>query len=252
MVDQQRFEVSVLIEAMPGQPSFNFILDRAKHVNLTLFLKEVCQLSNVKTDQELVLATQDDSRIIVDINSIEHGRDNKLKMMKMPPEIHIFKKKVLEIFHANQSQSAPIREKSAPKPNKLDMPGIPKRRGRPRGVGHFNDSMYLGGQQSAQASQKMMQSQGPNITPQIDEFYTVKAFDKTGLFTRMKRLCLMRGFEIQFPLVADSGSRMAATIKCVNKMCPFKVVFQKSSANSMEEFKVSEIQPAHNHFLRPN
>jgi hypothetical protein len=104
MVDQQRFEVSVLIEAMPGQPSFNFILDRAKHVNLTLFLKEVCQLSNVKTDQELVLATQEDSRIIVDINSIEHGRDNKLKMMKMPPEIHIFKKKVLEISHS-QSES---------------------------------------------------------------------------------------------------------------------------------------------------
>ncbi len=136
-----------MIEAMPGKPCFSFILDRAKHVNLTLFLKEVCQQSNVKTDQELVLATQEDSRIIVDINSIEHGRDNKLKMMKMPPEIHIFKKKVLEMFHQNQTQGslpkkAPIRPDFKP-PKQDQAPGIPKKRGRPRAVGPYNDSIYL-------------------------------------------------------------------------------------------------------------
>lgn len=33
-----RFEVRVMIEPMAGQPSFNFVLDRAKHINLGAFL----------------------------------------------------------------------------------------------------------------------------------------------------------------------------------------------------------------------
>ena len=88
-----------MIEPMPGQPSFTFMLNRAKHLNLTLFLKEVCEQSKVRTDQELVLATQAEGRIIVDINSIENGVDNLLKMMKIPSDIHVFKQKVNEIFN---------------------------------------------------------------------------------------------------------------------------------------------------------
>ncbi len=80
-----------MIEPMATQPSFTFVLDRKKHVNLGAFLQEVCSVSKVRTDQELVLATQAESRIIVDINSIENGVDNLLKMMKMPPEIRVFK-----------------------------------------------------------------------------------------------------------------------------------------------------------------
>ncbi len=45
------------------------------------------------------MATQKDNRIIVDINSIENGRDNLLKIMKMPPEVSIFKQKVQELFY---------------------------------------------------------------------------------------------------------------------------------------------------------
>ncbi len=57
----------------------------------------------------------------------------------------------------------------------------------------------------------------------------------------------MRGFEIQFPLVAESGKRLQATIKCAAKLCPFRITLTKNSTNPMEEFKVVEIYPGHNH-----
>jgi hypothetical protein len=68
-------------------------------LNLSLFLSEVCSVSKVKTEVELVLATQAENRIIVDINSIENGVDNELKLMRMPPDIKIFKQQVSDLFN---------------------------------------------------------------------------------------------------------------------------------------------------------
>ena len=61
------------------------------------------------------------------------------------------------------------------------------------------------------------------MTPGIDEFYQVKAVDKTGLFTRMKRVSISRGFDIQFPVVTDMANKSNATIRCADKTCPFKI-----------------------------
>ena len=49
-IENQLFDVVVMIEPMPGQPSFTFTLDRSKHLNLGLFLSEVCSVSKVRTD----------------------------------------------------------------------------------------------------------------------------------------------------------------------------------------------------------
>ena len=48
------------------------------------------------------MATKAEGRIIVDINSIENGVDNNLKMMKIPPDIKIFKDKVNALFNINE------------------------------------------------------------------------------------------------------------------------------------------------------
>ena len=91
---------------------------------------------------------------------------------------------------------------------------------------------------------------GGVLTPLIDEFYTVKSFDKTGLFTRMKRLCLARGFDIQFPVITEMANKSNATIKCADKSCPFKICLQKNAQNAMEEYRIIDMQPSHSHMLR--
>ena len=94
-------------------------------------------MSKVRTDQELVLATQAEGRIIVDINSIENGVDNNLKMMKIPPEIKVFKEKVNALFNMKEQQNmrgGMVHEYNKG-PNKVGYneleAGVPRRRGRP-------------------------------------------------------------------------------------------------------------------------
>ena len=88
------------------------------------------------------------------------------------------------------------------------------------------------------------------MTPQIEEFYTVKTFDKSSLFTRMKKLGISRGFDIQFPIISDSGNKSTATIRCAMKGCPFKIVQQKNLLNTMEEYRILDLHAGHNHSLR--
>lgn len=95
-----------------------------------------------------------------------------------------------------------------------------------------------------------MSGNGGFLTPGLDEFYQVKSVDKTGLFTRMKRICLSRGFDIQFPSVTDIANKSNATIRCADKTCPFKISLQKNLHNPLEEFRIVDVQPSHNHQLR--
>ena len=82
---------------------------------------------------------------------------------------------------------------------------------------------------------------GGFLTPGIDEFYQVKAVDKTGLFTRMKRVSISRGFDIQFPVVTDMANKSNATIRCADKTCPFKINLQKNVHNPLEEYRIVDI-----------
>lgn len=109
----------------------------------------MCEVSKVRTDQELVLATQAENRIIVDINSIENGIDNQLKMMRIPNDIKVFKQKVNDLFNIREQQQMrggksadtyarpdpPVRP---PKLNPLDT-GLPRKRGRPSRQGLYNE-----------------------------------------------------------------------------------------------------------------
>ncbi|KEJ82851.1 hypothetical protein OXYTRIMIC_799 [Oxytricha trifallax] len=145
------FPVRIII-VPKNNKEIEFILNKeTKHPTLMHFLKELCE--NLNTKDELVLVTEKEERMIVDINAIEKGET--LKLVRMSSEISEFKEKVNQIFLQTQQQqqqnmngmgrggTMPIRQGTAPGsgivrgPGQLQqipggLPGMmPKRRGRP-------------------------------------------------------------------------------------------------------------------------
>jgi len=131
------------------------------------------------------------------------------------------------------------------------------------GWGNYNKFLYVdeGGeremntQQSTQVCEATVHPEYPRSheTPNQSEFYLIRTFDRQNLFSHLKRLAMIRGFNIGFHKCKEVQltNAEAYTARCLMNGakgdCPFKLILGK--LRDTDEFKVLEMQPSHNHLV---
>jgi len=76
--------------------------------------------------------------------------------------------------------------------------GLPRRRGRPP---KNRVESFLPGNHPQVDSRQLM------ITNGIDDFYQIKAIEKTALYNKLRTMCKIKGFEIQTPLLMTQNNK---------------------------------------------
>ena len=97
------------------------------------------------------------------------------------------------------------------------------------------------------------QSKMAVITPETGQFSAFKAYDRTSLWGRLRRLATERGFTIEVPNVQlDRASELEKhTVRCREGIgCPFLMKFERSVGREFSAFRLIESQWGHNHLLR--
>ncbi|CDW80237.1 UNKNOWN [Stylonychia lemnae] len=100
----QIFDVDVYIGPLDYKKMV-FTLDKTKYLKLWDFLKHICDTIN--HNSELVLVTEQEDRMIVDIDAIVKGQT--LKIVKIPPDIKRFQEKITEMYQQQQQQMRMMR-----------------------------------------------------------------------------------------------------------------------------------------------
>ena len=235
--------------------SVSFRLDRSKHVSIGALLEDFCRQHEVKAQQEVVLVTQSEHRIILDVAAIEP--EEPLKLVKIDPEVNAFKQQVHQLFQMQQLQTRQFqrvqprtglappslldhRPFGAPmKTLRIGPDGLPRRRGRPP------KNRLEGPRPPVEARQLM-------LTSGADDFHQVKAIEKTALCNRLRTMCKAKGFEIQTPALLTQHNKEIVQVRCLAPNCCFRLVYAKDMGRNYDttEFELTEIEAKHSHIIR--